>query len=158
MPRAYNFFSSASLSNSLPSISSASIRLRRAFSLLQFFELLGLIDLQHAELPLPAVERLLADLMTSADIQGSSCRSDPPHARSESSAPSCVACLSSPGPFQLDQANLSGGAVLGISTTGIALGEISRAMLPFEVNPKQFQIKSLFFVGQITQHLCDSFR
>lgn len=36
---------------------------------LQFFQLLGLVGLQHPDLTLPPMERLLADLMRPADIQ-----------------------------------------------------------------------------------------
>ena len=37
--------------------------------LLKLLELLGLIDLHHAELLLPAMEGLLADLLLAADVQ-----------------------------------------------------------------------------------------
>ncbi len=66
VPRAYSFFSRVSCRISIPSILSASIRFSRAFSFKELFHPLGLVDINHPKLTLPAVEGLFADVILPA--------------------------------------------------------------------------------------------
>ncbi len=62
----YHFFSRVSCRISIPSILSASILFSRTFSFKELFHPLGLVDINHSKLTLPAGEGLFADVVLPA--------------------------------------------------------------------------------------------